>query len=197
MLVSRQEIFKKNTVIFGNLTNSDYYRKLNNLNMRKSDILKDVNLLTSKNPVFVMIDKEKSPLILIAATDDEKISLSKIAEKIFGKGRVEMAVINVPFDADSLKKHIDMLFDNKTSKDKKTVKDKKVIDSIKSRSVFSSRETEILQLIALEYTNEEIAEKLCLAKRTVDNHRVNLMQRVNAKNTAGLIGYAFRNGLVM
>jgi DNA-binding NarL/FixJ family response regulator len=90
-----------------------------------------------------------------------------------------------------------MLFDNKTSQYKKTVKDKKVIDSIKCRSVFSSRETEILQLIALEYTNEEIAEKLCLAKRTVDNHRVNLMQRVNAKNTAGLIGYAFRNGLVM
>ena len=165
--------------------------------MRKSDILKDVNLLTSQNPVFVMIDKEKSPLILIAATDDEKNSLSKIAEKIFGKGRVEMVVINVPFDADSLKKHIDMLFDNKTSQYKKTVKDKKIIDSIKCRSVFSSRETEILQLIALEYTNEEIAEKLCLAKRTVDNHRVNLMQRVNAKNTAGLIGYAFRNGLVM
>ena len=166
--------------------------------MRKPIISEDVNLLTSQNPVFVMVDKEKSPLILIAAKDDDKLNLSKIAEAMFGKSRVDVALLNVPFDADSLKKYIDILFEKKQSEAlKKIIKLKRKDDTNKSRPVFSKRETEILQLIAMEHTNEEIADKLCLAKRTVDNHRVNLMQRVNAKNTAGLIGYAFRNGLVV
>lgn len=165
--------------------------------MRKPVILKDMNLLTSQNPVFVMLDKEKSPLILIAAKDDDKLNLTKIAEKMFGNGKVEMALLNVPFDADSLKKYIDMLFVKSQSKSMIAEKHKKKTVSKNNRPVFSCRESQILQLIAMEYTNEEIADKLCLAKRTVDNHRVNLMQRVNAKNTAGLIGYAFRNGLVV
>ncbi|MBL7811193.1 MAG: response regulator transcription factor [Bacteroidetes bacterium] len=58
------------------------------------------------------------------------------------------------------------------------------------------RELEILRLIALEYTNDEIAKFLGLAKRTVDNHRNNMIQRINARNTAGLIKYALQNGLV-
>lgn len=60
----------------------------------------------------------------------------------------------------------------------------------------TKREIEVIRLIAQEYTNEEIAETLGLAKRTVDNQRNNIMQRINVRNTAGLVKFAFQNGLI-
>jgi DNA-binding NarL/FixJ family response regulator len=57
--------------------------------------------------------------------------------------------------------------------------------------MLSKRELEILKLIAAEYTNEEIAIRLFISKRTVDTHRQNLMKKLNVKNTAGLVKHAF------
>jgi two-component system response regulator NreC len=66
----------------------------------------------------------------------------------------------------------------------------------KEVGVLSSREKEILKHIAEEYTNTEIAEKLFLSVRTVDTHRQNLIQKLNVKNTAGLVKYAIKSGLI-
>ncbi|MBI3133444.1 MAG: response regulator transcription factor [Bacteroidetes bacterium] len=60
----------------------------------------------------------------------------------------------------------------------------------------SKREQEILTMIANELTNEEIAEKLSLSKRTVDTHRQNMINKLQVKNTAGLIKYAIQNNLI-
>lgn len=60
----------------------------------------------------------------------------------------------------------------------------------------SAREIEVLQLIANELTNEEIANKLNISKRTVDTHRMNLLFKLRAKNTVGLIKFAYSNKLV-
>ncbi len=60
----------------------------------------------------------------------------------------------------------------------------------------SDRELEVLKLICREYTNREIAERLSLSVRTVDNHRNKLLEKCEVKNTAGLVMYAIRNGLV-
>ncbi len=60
----------------------------------------------------------------------------------------------------------------------------------------TKRETEILKLIAEEYTNQEIAEKLFISPRTVDTHRRNLILKLNAKNTAGLVRFAIKHNLV-
>jgi DNA-binding CsgD family transcriptional regulator len=60
----------------------------------------------------------------------------------------------------------------------------------------TKRELEILKLIAEEYTNQEIAEKLFISPRTVDSHRGALLQKVGVKNTAGLVKYAINHGLV-
>lgn len=49
------------------------------------------------------------------------------------------------------------------------------------------RENEVLQLILQEHTNEQIASQLNCSKRTIDNHRQNILNKFNAKNTAGLI----------
>ncbi len=58
-------------------------------------------------------------------------------------------------------------------------------------AALSKREIEVLKLISKEFTNEEIAEKLYISKRTVDTHRQNLLNKLNVKNTAGLMKYAF------
>ncbi len=60
----------------------------------------------------------------------------------------------------------------------------------------SERELEVLKLICQERTNREIAEKLSLSVRTVDNHRNKLLEKCEVKNTAGLVMHAIRNGLV-
>jgi DNA-binding NarL/FixJ family response regulator len=58
------------------------------------------------------------------------------------------------------------------------------------------REREVLVLIANEYTNSEIADTLFLSPRTVDTHRRNLILKLKVKNTAGLVRFAIKNGLV-
>lgn len=60
----------------------------------------------------------------------------------------------------------------------------------------SPREIEVLKLIAMEYSNSEIADKLFISIRTVDTHRRNLLEKLNAKNTAGLVKFAIQKGLL-
>ena len=60
----------------------------------------------------------------------------------------------------------------------------------------TKREIEVLKLIAEEYSNPEIAEELFISVRTVDTHRRNLLDKLDVKNTAGLVKYAIKNGLV-
>lgn len=66
----------------------------------------------------------------------------------------------------------------------------------KNDNILSKREMEVLTLIASELTNEEIGLKLNLSKRTVDSHRQNIINKLQVKNTAGLIKYAFKLGII-
>jgi predicted transcriptional regulator len=54
----------------------------------------------------------------------------------------------------------------------------------------------VLRLIADEYSNSEIANKLFISIRTVDTHRRNLLEKLQVKNTAGLVKYAISKGLL-
>lgn len=60
----------------------------------------------------------------------------------------------------------------------------------------TARELEVLQLIAREYTNPEIAAKLFISIRTVDTHKRNLLEKLELKNTAGLVKYALQKGIL-
>ena len=62
--------------------------------------------------------------------------------------------------------------------------------------LITRREKEILQLITEEYTNPEIAAKLHISPHTVENHRNHLLQKLGAKNTAGLVKAAIEQGLI-
>lgn len=58
------------------------------------------------------------------------------------------------------------------------------------------RENEILKLIAEEHSNQEIADRLFISLRTVETHRLNITQKLSAKNTVGLVKEAMKRGLI-
>jgi DNA-binding NarL/FixJ family response regulator len=60
----------------------------------------------------------------------------------------------------------------------------------------TSREKEILQLVAQEFSNHDIAEQLFISERTVETHRKNILAKTNCKSAVGLIQYALRHKLI-
>lgn len=60
----------------------------------------------------------------------------------------------------------------------------------------TKREHEVLQLVVEGYTSKDMAEKLCLSPRTVDHHRSKLLKKFKMKNSADLVNFAVRNGLI-
>lgn len=64
------------------------------------------------------------------------------------------------------------------------------------KDILSKREKQILKLITSEFTNDQISKKLSLSKKTVDCHRQNIINKIGVKNTAGLVKYAIKIGLI-
>jgi DNA-binding CsgD family transcriptional regulator len=58
------------------------------------------------------------------------------------------------------------------------------------------RELEVLDLVAKGFSNQEIADKLFISRRTVDGHKANLIQKTGSKNIVDLLVYAIKKGLV-
>ncbi len=69
----------------------------------------------------------------------------------------------------------------------------------KNRAKFpklSRREKQVLQLIINERTTQEIADELFISLNTVESHRSNILRKLNARNTAGLVRIAIENKLL-
>jgi two-component system nitrate/nitrite response regulator NarL len=62
--------------------------------------------------------------------------------------------------------------------------------------LLSDREREIVKLIAKEYSNKQIAEKLFISERTVETHRKNIFKKTGANSLVGLIKFAYANNLI-
>ena len=60
----------------------------------------------------------------------------------------------------------------------------------------STREREVLKLIAEGYRNREIGEYLCISPKTVEKHRANLMEKLQLHSVPGLTAYAIEKGLI-
>ena len=60
----------------------------------------------------------------------------------------------------------------------------------------SEREREVLRLLALGHTNQEIAQELCISVRTADSHRAHIMQKLRLATRAELVRYALSHGLL-
>ncbi|NND32830.1 MAG: helix-turn-helix transcriptional regulator [Saprospiraceae bacterium] len=60
----------------------------------------------------------------------------------------------------------------------------------------STREKQVLYLLANEYRTDEIADKLFISPHTVISHRRHLLEKLNVRNTAGMVRVAFECGLL-
>ncbi|KAA1246791.1 response regulator transcription factor [Aquimarina sp. RZ0] len=87
--------------------------------------------------------------------------------------------------------------DNYFSESIKEAYTKSVFNQPASTTIsLTKREKEILQLIAKEYTTQEIADALFLSKYTIEGYRTSLISKLNVKNVVGLAKYAIKLGLV-
>jgi len=72
-----------------------------------------------------------------------------------------------------------------------------VVDSVASAlDDLSERERDVLQLLALGYTNQEIGKKLYISVRTVDTHRAHIMRKLRLESRAELVLFALAHGLI-
>lgn len=66
----------------------------------------------------------------------------------------------------------------------------------KPNTTLTERETELLQHMASELTYKEIADKMFLSPKTVENHREKMCEKLQIKTRVGLVMYAIKNGIV-
>jgi DNA-binding NarL/FixJ family response regulator len=71
--------------------------------------------------------------------------------------------------------------------------DKGIVDRFDS---LSEREREVLQLVAEGHSNKEIADLLSVSPTTVETHRAHILQKLDLHNTAELVLYAVRRGVI-
>jgi two-component system response regulator NreC len=60
----------------------------------------------------------------------------------------------------------------------------------------SDREREVLRLLALGHTNQEISKQLYISVRTAETHRAHIMQKLQLSSRAELVGYALQQGML-
>lgn len=65
-----------------------------------------------------------------------------------------------------------------------------------SYELLSQREREVLRLVALGYTNRQIAEQLFLSIKTIETYRARLMEKLDLRSRSALVRYALRKGLL-
>jgi two-component system response regulator DegU len=60
----------------------------------------------------------------------------------------------------------------------------------------TDREKQIVQLVCRELSSKQIADKLSVSERTIENHRAAIMKKLSVKNTIGLVHYAYQSGIM-
>lgn len=165
----------------------------------------DVALVDLKMPVLdgtdtceqILAKYTATKLIVLTMHDSEKYILHMIEMGVHGyllknsePNELERAIYAV-HDKDFY--HNDLV----SSVLRKSVRDKITANRPDfNRPELSDREKEVLILICREFTIREIAERLSLSENTVRNHRVNIMEKAEAKNTVGIVKYAYETRLI-
>jgi DNA-binding CsgD family transcriptional regulator len=62
--------------------------------------------------------------------------------------------------------------------------------------VLTVRELEVLKLVAEGHTNQQIADRLGLGRKTIDTHRTNIMRKLDLHDVTALVKYALKRGLI-
>ncbi|MBL4624775.1 MAG: response regulator transcription factor [Flavobacteriales bacterium] len=158
-------------------------------------IIMDINMpyMSGVEATSRIISLKKTQKILALSMFDEEVYISKMIEA----GSSGYILKNS--GADELLKAVKLVSRGQkymSSEVELNLSKEKRIDSGQEKSILSKRELEIVKLIASEYTNREIAEKLSISKKTVDTHRNNILSKLHAKNTVSIVKYAIKNNLM-
>ena len=62
--------------------------------------------------------------------------------------------------------------------------------------LFTDREREVIRLICRQYTAQEIGVQLFLSKRTVEGYRTRILEKMDVKNTAGVVVFALKHSMI-
>lgn len=171
---------------------------LENINEENTDVLLlDINLPDMDGFEVCKQVKKKYPGIQILAFTSYKES--SFLRSIIQNGAAGFLLKNSTFDEIMLA--IVTVF-NKEEYIQNEMKELLLSESLsrKTNHTFipklTRREKEILNLILEEFTTQQIADQLFVSPRTVETHRLNLIQKLGVKNTAGLVKVTIERGLL-
>mgnify|MGYP000928193274 FL=1 len=164
-------------------------------------VLMDVNMPKVTGIEATALMKEKFPNIkVVALTMHDDISIITKMIKAGASGYLlKRTQMNEVLEAIKTVYHNKKYLSNNTQKiimDNLMSADDLLKDEKDEKPILSARELEVLKLIAQEFTNEEIGEKLFISERTVEAHRRNIFIKTKTKSIVGLMKYAIINGLI-
>ena len=170
------------------------------------DIKPDIILLDLQMPVmdgFQATDKvqEMYPdikIIIVSMHEEDRFIINLLEKGVNGyllkdseAGEVENAIRRVMelgyYYSDFVSKALHRKVLNKLPAKQPTFQNKLQV---------SQREMEVLQLLCEGLSTTEIGDKLFVSPRTVEGHRLRLLEKTESKNTASLVAYAFKNDLL-
>ncbi|HPA36603.1 MAG TPA: response regulator transcription factor [Chitinophagales bacterium] len=175
---------------------------------RLKNVSADVVLMDINMPEMDGIEATKK--LKISHPDIKVLMLTMHSEPRFIKECLEIGAkgyVMKNISKDDLLKAIETVYQDKSYLDQDS--QEKLFNSISGGSEeeddrnydelaaqITQRELEILQLIALGLTSQDIANKLFISKNTVETHRKNMLAKLNVNNTAALLKIAYKKGLV-
>jgi DNA-binding NarL/FixJ family response regulator len=157
----------------------------------------DMPLVDGKNASEEILQKYPSIKILVLSSYDEPSIVLKMLE-IGVHGYLVKRIQSQELEAAIYAVHDNDFYQNETTflAMKDGVKMRGQRSGAKVGETISVREKEVLDCICKQLSINEIAERLGVTYKTVQNHRANLLAKTNAKNNVGLVLYALENGML-
>lgn len=164
-----QEITDADIVFISSLGEINDYLQLNKVNF----IIVDQKILNDKDNRDLFFSLKNETKYIALASDEKCLPAAKKFD----------AIIQTSEPKDKILPLLERML-------KGTVKNEEAL------SLLSRRETDVLKLVALGYTNKEIAAKLYISAHTVISHRKNITSKLGIKTVSGLAVYAVLNNLI-
>lgn len=140
-------------------------------------------------------------IVILTMHDEDRMVLHLLEKGVSGyllkdadPGEVEKAVRKVMDEGVYLNEFVSRAMLRKMTNASTVVK--QASPFYNSKVLLSEREKEVLKLICEGLSTAEISEKIFLSPRTVEGHRLRILEKTGTKNTAGMVAYAFKNSLV-
>jgi DNA-binding NarL/FixJ family response regulator len=160
-------------------------------------LLLDIHMPGQSGEELAEIISEKYPQIkMLALTNEDNVYYIKnmLRKGVSGyilKTTREEILLHAIRKVNSGEQYLELTLKEKVIKD--TLQAKK---DVSAAPILSRREKEILHHIASDLTSQQIADKLFVSKRTVDNHRLSLLMKLGVKNVAALVKKGIQLGLI-